>query len=67
MGELVLKRLDENKRAGEPGFILDGFPRTLGQAETLADSQHSIDLAVNLQLREDVLVEKCMGRYACGD
>lgn len=49
---------------GEKGFVLDGFPRTVHQAQDLVMRQ-DIQLAVNLQLHEDVLVEKCMGRRIC--
>jgi adenylate kinase len=49
---------------GEKGFVLDGFPRTVKQAQDLLQSQ-DIQLAVNLQLREEVLIEKCMGRRIC--
>lgn len=62
--ELLAKRLEAGSATGESGFILDGFPRTQSQAETL-DKVTDIDLVVNLRLREDVLVEKCVGRRIC--
>ncbi|XP_076953781.1 adenylate kinase 1, chloroplastic-like [Bidens hawaiensis] len=61
---LLSKRLEAGESKGESGFILDGFPRTLRQAEIL-DEVTEIDLVVNLKLREDVLVEKCLGRRIC--
>lgn len=46
------------------GWLLDGFPRTAGQAESL-DSFASPNLIVNLNLPEDLLVEKICARRVC--
>ncbi|XP_073052611.1 adenylate kinase-like [Primulina eburnea] len=62
---LLSKRLEMGEVNGESGFILDGFPRTVRQAEIL-DEVTDIDLVVNLKLPESVLVEKCLGRRICG-
>lgn len=55
-------------RIGEPdckkGFILDGFPRTIPQAEAL-DTITSIDRVVNINLREDIIVRKIAARRIC--
>ncbi|KAK4755296.1 hypothetical protein SAY87_009053 [Trapa incisa] len=61
---LLSKRLEAGEAKGESGFILDGFPRTIKQAEIL-EGMIDIDLVVNLKLREDVLIEKCLGRRLC--
>ncbi|KAJ8647241.1 hypothetical protein MRB53_000264 [Persea americana] len=61
---LLSKRLESGEARGESGFILDGFPRTIRQAEIL-EGVTDIDLVVNLKLREDVLLEKCLGRRIC--
>ncbi|KAI4349218.1 hypothetical protein L6164_009838 [Bauhinia variegata] len=61
---LLSKRLAAGEAKGESGFILDGFPRTIKQAEIL-EGVTEIDLVVNLKLREDVLLEKCLGRRIC--
>ncbi|KAK4281433.1 hypothetical protein QN277_012927 [Acacia crassicarpa] len=61
---LLSKRLAAGKAKGESGFILDGFPRTIRQAEIL-EGVTDIDLVINLKLREDVLLEKCLGRRIC--
>ncbi|KAK4272909.1 hypothetical protein QN277_021401 [Acacia crassicarpa] len=63
---LLSKRLAAGEAKGESGFILDGFPRTINQAEIL-DGVTDIDLAVNLKIREDVLLEKCLGRRICSE
>ncbi|KAF6150559.1 hypothetical protein GIB67_030360 [Kingdonia uniflora] len=61
---LLSTRLEAGEAKGESGFILDGFPRTIKQAEILEDVTE-IDLVINLKLREDVIVEKCLGRRIC--
>lgn len=62
--KLLSKRLENGEAKGESGFILDGFPRTIKQAEIL-DGVMDIDLVINLKLREDILIEKCLGRRIC--
>ncbi|KAL6503137.1 hypothetical protein OROHE_023766 [Orobanche hederae] len=61
---LLSKRLEVGESKGESGFILDGFPRTVRQAEILNEVTY-IDLVVNLKLPENVLLEKCLGRRIC--
>lgn len=63
---LLSKRLEAGEGKGESGFILDGFPRTVRQAEILDEVTH-IDLVVNLKLPESVLIEKCLARRICGE
>ncbi|CAL9074033.1 unnamed protein product [Musa textilis] len=62
--DLLSKRLEDGVAKGESGFILDGFPRTRRQAEIL-EGVTEIELVVNLKLREDVLLAKCLGRRIC--
>ncbi|CAK9167294.1 unnamed protein product [Ilex paraguariensis] len=61
---LLSKRLEAGEAKGESGFLLDGFPRTVRQAEIL-DDVTDIDLVINLKLPENILVEKCLGRRIC--
>ncbi|XP_011006606.1 PREDICTED: adenylate kinase 1, chloroplastic-like [Populus euphratica] len=61
---LLSKRLQAGEAKGESGFILDGFPRTIRQAEIL-EGVTDIDLVVNLKLREEALLAKCLGRRIC--
>lgn len=62
--DLLSNRLLKASENGEKGFILDGFPRNRSQAEIL-DQITEIDLVLNLRLREDVLILKCLGRRIC--
>jgi len=62
--QLLQNRLAAGRIAGERGFILDGFPRTAVQARTLLETT-GIQMTLNLALREEVLVEKCLGRRSC--
>jgi adenylate kinase len=59
---LVRERLAQPDTA--QGYILDGFPRTIPQAEALASFQR-IDAAVNFQCGDDVVVRRLSGRRIC--
>ncbi len=61
--ELVSKMLLERIAQAnvKNGFILDGFPRTMKQAQTLGD----IDLAVYLDSSEKVIIQRLSGRLVC--
>ncbi|KAI3783346.1 hypothetical protein L1987_42425 [Smallanthus sonchifolius] len=61
---LLSKRVEAGEAKGESGFILDGFPRTIRQAEIL-EGVTNIDLVINLKLREEALLAKCLGRRTC--
>ena len=51
------------------GFILDGFPRTLGQAESLKELMEkekiSLSAVVNYELPVDEIVQRLSGRRTC--
>ena len=45
--------------------MLDGMPRTLAQAERLSEMRIPINLVLNFVHRDDILLEKLMGRRVC--
>ena len=51
------------------GYVLDGFPRTIPQAEaltkTLAEAGAAMDYAINVEVPDAVIVERMSGRRAC--
>lgn len=53
------------------GVVLDGFPRTLGQAEALdallAAAGRKVTAAVSLEVDDAAMVERISGRFTCGD
>jgi len=65
--EIIKKRL--GKGDCQEGFILDGFPRTLPQAESLngflKDSDREIDRVLYLELNEEEAVKRLSGRRIC--
>ncbi len=65
--ELAFERLQKPDCAA--GFILDGYPRTVGQAEALqgflASEKKSIDLVIQLACDENALVERIASRLTC--
>lgn len=48
----------------QKGYILDGFPRTVEQARALSTFA-KIDVAINLDVPDDVLVKRLSGRRVC--
>ena len=47
------------------GFILDGFPRTIPQAEALDKMGIDIDKVIDLEVPDDKIVERMSGRRVC--
>ena len=47
------------------GFILDGFPRTIPQAEALDNMGVSVDAALSIEVGDDEIVKRMSGRRVC--
>ncbi len=61
--EIIMHRIAEPDC--KDGYILDGFPRTLSQAEVLDEYGIEIDTALSLEVDDDVIVERLSGRREC--
>jgi len=70
VGELVRQRLGKADVVAA-GFLLDGFPRTLPQAEMLAallvDLGIELSRAVLFEVEEEMLIKRLVGRQLCSD
>ena len=60
--ELVKERL--TLQDVQNGYILDGFPRTIAQADALAAFQ-KIDMVINFKISDDVVIRRLSGRRVC--
>ncbi|WP_061811223.1 adenylate kinase [Rossellomorea vietnamensis] len=64
---IVRERL--SKEDCEKGFLLDGFPRTVAQAEALenilADLGKKMNYVININVDKDILMERLTGRRIC--
>jgi adenylate kinase len=49
----------------QKGFILDGFPRTVPQAEALDQMGVSIDRVVSIEVSDERIIERMCGRRVC--
>lgn len=69
MVEMIEQRIDEPDCAG--GFILDGYPRTVAQAEALDDllrrKDKRLDAVIEMAVDDGILVERISGRFSCAD
>lgn len=69
--ELILRMMEERLRQPDTarGYILDGFPRTVAQAEALDAMLNrlgmQIDAVIDLQVPEEELVRRLSGRLVC--
>jgi adenylate kinase len=69
--DVIIGLIEEKRRAGEldAGFILDGFPRTMSQAEALdtifEPTGDGIDRAVFLEVDDEEIIKRLSGRVFC--
>lgn len=67
---IVKERLEEND-IKEKGFLLDGYPRTINQAEALDENLSSagreLDGVVYIKVDTDILMERLTGRIICSN
>ncbi|MBR2667653.1 MAG: adenylate kinase [Oscillospiraceae bacterium] len=62
---IVSERLQEADCAG--GYILDGVPRTIGQAEALEAAGIQFDVALSIEISDQEIVDRMSGRRTCPD
>lgn len=60
---MIRTRLAKPDCAG--GFILDGFPRTIPQAEGLCEMGIDIDKVIDIEVADSVLISRMSGRRVC--
>ena len=70
--EIVIGLIDEQLHKPAPGgFIFDGFPRTLKQADALGAlldrNGEKLDVVIEMQVDDAALVARITGRYTCGN
>lgn len=69
--ELVVSIVKDRltKEDCKEGFLLDGFPRTVNQAEALDEELKNMNLkldkVINIQVGKDILIERAIGRRIC--
>ncbi len=64
---VIMERIDSNEAAD--GFLLDGFPRTVGQADTLKEAldkrNRTLTAALLIDVDDDEVVKRLSGRCVC--
>ena len=63
--EIVKARLNESDC--DNGYILDGFPRSVPQAQALDDMGVTIDKVINLEVSDEEIIERMSGRRICSN
>jgi adenylate kinase len=68
---IVRGRLEQQQTAGGGGWLLDGFPRNVSQADALAalleELNQQIELVVLMELDDAVLIQRLLGRGRADD
>jgi len=63
---LILRLIAERIEKATDGFLLDGFPRTVVQAEALEEIT-PLDVAINIELSREAVLERLTRRWICRD
>ncbi len=67
--DVIISLLDGAYEASKEGYIFDGFPRTLNQAQVLermlAQKSQKVDLIIRLEVADGVIKKRILGRYSC--
>jgi adenylate kinase len=67
--DLIVEMMSQAIHQAPAGYVLDGFPRTVNQAEVLNESlaaqQDGTDMVINLLVDNDVVLERITGRRSC--
>lgn len=61
--EIIKDRLEKDDC--KAGFILDGFPRTIAQAEALDKMGVNIDLVLDIDAEDEMIIRRLSGRRVC--
>jgi adenylate kinase len=66
--EMILDRIEDE---GDDGFLLDGFPRSIGQADALGEEMERrgrrLTAALLIEAPDDVVIERLSGRRQCSN
>lgn len=63
--EMVNERLKQDDCKN--GFILDGFPRTVPQAQALKEMGVEIDHVIDIEVPDETIMQRMTGRCVCGE
>lgn len=69
VNQIVAERIAQPDASN--GYILDGYPRTLQQADALdallSEAGDNLDAVLEIRVNDDILVERVSGRYTCAN
>ncbi len=63
--DIVVGIVKEKLKSIEGGYILDGFPRTVAQAEALLAMGEDVDAVINIYVPDETIIERSAGRRFC--